>query len=84
MSIDNPRPTPGEQVVCVPVEEYLALRNEAAQLFSLMSSLLYRATPTGRQEVAENVRARAFRLWGRTEAMPAAIITMPADDDKPP
>jgi hypothetical protein len=83
MSIDNPRPAPGARVVCLPVDQYLALIEEITEVFSLASSLVFLTTPEGMPEVAENVRARALRLWERTEETPAAIITMP-DDDKPP
>jgi hypothetical protein len=83
MSIDNPRPAPGTDVVCLPVEEYLALNAELAELYALAAALIARATPEGMPEVAENVCARARRLCERMAALTAAIIVMPRDD-KPP
>lgn len=82
MSIDNPRPAPGSDVVCVPAEEYLALNAELAELYALAAAL-GRATPEGLPDVIENVTARARRLCERLLQVPAAIVVMPGDD-KPP
>ena len=86
MGIDCPRPTPGDLVVHIPLADYLALREEIAQLFSLTSSMLYltsaQAAHMAELRVVLNVRARAWRLWERMAEVPAATV-MPGDD-KPP